>query len=377
MDEPHTDLRLTPTGITAGLTALTATLGGLITFSGPVFSAGLAGFVIIGLSRLLASRHLSRVNVSRTLPARARAGESFAVKTTIHPGNRFPGEMNISFSDPVSALIKDRRMTLTNRHEISLRYTGKSMARGPLHPGKWTIHSTWPLGFFSVKRFGYFHDSHSLILLPKPYLPGKLRRHLHALARESGNRSLEPSDPSSEFRLLREFRAGDPVRSIHWPGSLRTSRLQVSELEPPRPKPRSFGILIHSYSPPGQLLTPGTFEMLLRIATGLLLRFKSEEIPVLFSNIPQQMVTLKNKTLFDAQLDSLALIRRTPLHSLSPLLHAAEDFQQCDEVFVLSDCPKSEWEAPLQSLFKRCTCIDVSSLKRNSVPELPGRRGIS
>jgi len=116
-------------------------------------------------------------------------------------------------------------------------------------------------------------------------------------------------------------------------------------------------------------MTPGTFELLLRIASGLLFRFRSEEIPVVFRHVPQPPVFLENKTLFDSQLDSLALVRQTPTHSLSPLLSASGELKECDELFVLSDCPKSAWQAPLQSLFGRCSCIDVSSLKRRHVTE--------
>lgn len=373
MDEPEIEVRLTPTGMTAGTVAILATLGGLVTLSGPVLSFGVAALILFGLCRLLASRHLSRLEVSRVLQARARAGESFPIRTTFHPGKRFPGDMEVFFSDPASILMSDRRITLTNRQDSSLRYTGKSMTRGPLHPGKWTIHSNWPLGFFSVRRLGNFQDSNPLLLLPRPYLPGKLRRHLRRLSLESGRHTLEPPDPSSEFRLLREFRPGDPVRSIHWPGTLRTGRIQVSETDPPRPKPRAFGILIHSFEPPAKVLTPGTFEMILRIATGLLLRFRNEETPVVFRHLPENAVNLRNRTLFDAQLDRLAVVGRAPIRTLDFLLSTAADFADCDEVFVLSDCPQEEWEKPFQSLFPRCTCIDALSLKRGGAPELARR----
>ncbi len=373
MEEPEIEVRLTPTGMAAGTATILAILGGLVTLSAPVFSTGLAALIFFGLCRFLASRHLSRLKVSRVLQARARAGESFPIRTTIHPGNRFPGEMDVFFSDPVSILMSDRRITLSNRQDTSLRYTGKSMTRGPIPPGKWTIQSNWPLGFFSLRRIGNFQDSNPLLLLPRPYLPGKLRRHLCRVSLESGMYAHEPPDPSSEFRLLREFRPGDPVRSIHWPATLRTDRLEVSEMDPPRPRPRSFGILIHSFEPPAKILTPGTFEMMLRIATGLLLRFRNEETPVVFRHLPENAVKLRNRTLFDAQLDRLAVISRTPFRSLDFLLSAATDVAHCDEVFVLSDCPQEEWEKPIQSLLKRCACIDARSLKRGGAPELARR----
>ena len=163
------------------------------------------------------------------------------------------------------------------------------------------------------------------------------------------------------------------MKRIHWPASLRTGHLQVSELEPPRPKPRRYGILIHSYEPAGQVLTPETFEMILRIAAGLLQRFQHEEIPVVFRQYPDIPASLAHRSEVSQALDRLALCRRHPLVSLDPLTTAARDFRHCDEVFLLSDCPRREWEAVLREHFPANTCIDATSLSSHSRPSLKTR----
>jgi len=233
--------------------------------------------------------------------------------------------------------------------------------------------STWPLGLFLTKQSGAFRDSDTLLLQPKPFLPQRLRSHLQRLALEAIENSSEPPDPVADFRLLREFRPGDSVKRIHWPASLRSGQLQVAELEPPRPKPRRYGIFMHAYEPAGQVLTPETFEMILRIAAGLLQRFQHEEIPVVFRHYPDKPASLTHRSEVEEALDHLALCRRRPLGTLEALAAAARDFRHCDEVFLLSDCPRSEWEASLREHFPANTCIDATSLGSQSRPGLKTR----
>lgn len=368
-----TQVRLTPAGGAALAAALTTTLAGLVLLSGPVFSVGLTGLAILRLCRHLAFRHLSGIGIIRSLPHRAQAGESFPVETMITRGQRFPAGITIRFTDPLAAMRQDRAIAPANDRTSLLRYTGKSPRRGFYRARHWTMRSTWPLGLFEGTRSGAFQDSNPVIVQPKPFLPNRLKSHLNRLSLESAENSPAPPEPAADFRLLREFRSGDPIRSINWPSSLRSGQLHVSELEPPRPKPRAYGILVHSHEPAGQVLTPETFEMILRITTGLLFRFQREEIPLVFRHYPDKATTLSNRSAFEAALDRLALCRRMPSTSIESLCAAAGDFRNCDEVFILSDCPGVEWGEALREHFTRSTCIDATSLTSQSRPGLKTR----
>jgi uncharacterized protein (DUF58 family) len=363
---------LTPAGTIALVAAVVTTAVGALMLSGPIFASGLLALVLLGVARIAARRHLGGMRVKRELPARGRTGESFTVETRLVTGSAFPAGTTVRFRDPLASTTGGKRL-IPGDAMPALRYTGKSSRRGIHRPRPWTITSTWPLGLFTTERSGAFHDNDTLLLQPKPFLPQRLRSHLERLALESVENSPEPPDPVSDFRLLREFRPGDSVKRIHWPASLRTGHLQVSELEPPRPKPRRYGILIHSYEPAGQVLTPETFEMILRIAAGLLQRFQHEEIPVVFRQYPDIPASLAHRSEVSQALDRLALCRRHPLVSLDPLTTAARDFRHCDEVFLLSDCPRREWEAVLREHFPANTCIDATSLSSHSRPGLKTR----
>jgi len=378
MDEspanPAPNVSLTPAGSIALVAGLVTTIAAILLLSGPIFAAGILALGFLGMARLAARRHLRGMLVSRKLPSRGRTGESFTVETRLVPKPAFPIATVIRFRDPLASTSGEKRIAPgVISSAPALRYTGKSSRRGVHRPRPWTIHSTWPLGLFLTKQSGAFRDSDTLLLQPKPFLPQRLRSHLERLALEAIENSSEPPDPVADFRLLREFRPGDSVKRIHWPASLRSGHLQVAELEPPRPKPRRYGILIHAYEPAGQVLTPETFEMILRIAAGLLQRFQHEEIPVVFRHYPDKPASLAHRSEVEEVLDHLALCHRRPVGALEALAAAARDFRHCDEVFLLSDCPRSEWEASLREHFPANTCIDAASLGSQARPGLKTR----
>lgn len=367
-----------PRPTTAGLVATTVTAltvaAGLLLLSGPLLAAGLAAGLFLLVCRWLAARHLAGFAVTRDLPRRARAGESFSMALRIEAGPAFPAGAVFRFTDPLAPAVRDRAVTAPGDGPAPLRCTGLAHRRGPLPVRPWTIASTWPLGLFVSETSGPFRDDHATLVLPKPRLPAQLHDRLERLSIESADRPLEPADPLSEFRLLREFRNGDPVRGIHWPSSLRSGRLQFAETEPPRPKPLRYGIFLHSHEPAGSVMLPENYETILRIVAGLLSRFQREEIPVVFCQAPERPVVLRERDAFAARLDLLALSRRHPLASAERIFAAAgsgpDPFRDCDEVFVLGDGALAHWEDAARARFPRCTCLDTTTLTTGRRPGL-------
>lgn len=371
---PAPSVRLTPSGGIALAGSLGTVLAGALLLSGPVFATGVLALVLLAASRCAARRHLLGTTVRRVLPPRGHSGESFPVQTNIVPGPFFPAGTTLAFRDPLAPATGGKRIAPTGAGiPVTLRYTGKSAQRGRHRPRFWKLRSTWPLGLFATDLSGPFRDSATLLLRPGPLLPESLLDHLQQLAREAIVNAPEPPDPTADFRLLREFRSGDAVKRIHWPASLRSGRLQVAESEPPHPKPRRYGLFLHSYEPAGQILTPETFETILRIAAGLLLRFQREEISVLFLHHPGRPVSLTHRGDTARILDHLATCRRHPFRALAPLAAAGRAFRHCDEIFLLSDCPRHEWEKVLRPAFPSPTCIDATSLSGHSRGEIKKR----
>ncbi len=370
--------RPTNLGLAASALAAATVAAGLVLLSGPTLAVGLAASSLILLGRLLAARHLDGFSVERDLPRRARAHESFPMEIRVRPGPRFPTDATVRLTDPLAPAMRERSLDLPAPGGRTLRCTGLPHRRGPLPPRPWLLASTWPLGLFLTERQGAFRDDHATLVLPQPWLPPRLLERLESLSSASAERPLEAADPLAEFRLLREFRPGDPVRGIRWPASLRSGRLLFAETEPPRPKPPGYGIILHSYERPGSVVVPEAYEQILRIAAGLLLRFQREEIPTVFCQAPGKALRLASRTAFAKRLDALALSLRFPLSSLDrifapPCSRDDDPFRSCDEVFVLGDGPLAHWEDAARARFPRCTCLDTTALTTASRPALLAR----
>ena len=372
---PASPPRLTQSGLVVSVLAVVTVAVGLVMFSGPVLAVGLAALAFIAIYRFLAARHLEGFSVARDLPRRARAGESFPMELRLNPGPRLPSGIVVHFTDPLAPAVRDRPFVLDLASPHSFRCTGLAHRRGPLPSRPWLVSSTWPLGLFLTEQQGFFRDDHATLVLPKPWLPSRLQDRLERLSLESAERPLDPADPLAEFRFLREFRHGDPVRGIHWPTSLRSGRLQYAETEPPRPKPFRYGLFLHSYEAPGTIITPETYELILRIATGLLMKFQREEIVVVFAQAPRAPVLLRERHEFSTLLEALALSRRHPQSSAEAVfgtkrLEKGELYHDCDEIFVLGDGPLAGWETAARARFPRATCLDTTQLTSGSRPTL-------
>jgi hypothetical protein len=377
METSPTVLRLRPTGVAAILAVAMVLSVGVFTLSAPLLSIGLSGGLLLLLSRRFAGRQFLGILVSRSNPRRVTAGESFAVSTMIEHARCPSDRLSITFTDPLFSGRHTKAAHLTAAKPASLPYPGRSMRRGWLTAKKWTIRSTWPLGLFEAEMRGEFREMHPVLVRPAPFLPARLRARLNRLAQNHAAAALDPPEPYADFRYLREFRSGDPVRSIQWPATLRSGRMQVAELEHPHPAPRRYGVLIHSYTTQGQILKPEDFEMILRIATGLVTRFQREEIALTFCHFPDPAHRLDTRPAIHRELDQLALSSRNPLKSLAPILDALSGFGDCDEIFVLSDCPRQEWEENVKKVFQRAICIDSTSLSDASRPALKTKQTVS
>jgi len=200
-------------------------------------------------------------------------------------------------------------------------------------------------------------------VLPAPSLPEAFSRELQArlAAREFGIRP--GHDLTAEFRLLRDFRSGDSVRAVHWPASLRNGGLLVRESDPPPPRSERFGVLLHSCGHEGgaTLVTPESFESLLRLASGLLQGLRRDGIEVLWIRFPDPPRLLRRDADFDAALDRLALLPRPASRSLEGLAEAARPLAECDERFVLADTPRATWEPTVRESIGTAHWLDLRS----------------
>jgi uncharacterized protein (DUF58 family) len=107
------------------------------------------------------------------------------------------------------------------------RRTVGPLGRGPIQAQACVLESSDPLGFFRFRREGA--DGEIALVLPR----------FMSLTAQPQARELEASvsapraGTGMELFGVREYRAGDPLRRIHWRSSARLGELVVREYEPP------------------------------------------------------------------------------------------------------------------------------------------------
>jgi uncharacterized protein (DUF58 family) len=101
------------------------------------------------------------------------------------------------------------------------------VGRGAIRAQAWVLESSDPLGFFRFRRRGA--DGEIALVLPRftSFAARPQARELEASV------SAPRSGSGMELFGVREYRAGDPLRRIHWRSSARMGELVVREYEPP------------------------------------------------------------------------------------------------------------------------------------------------
>lgn len=101
------------------------------------------------------------------------------------------------------------------------------VGRGAIVAQAWMLESSDPLGFFRFRRRGA--DGEIALVLPRfaSFAARPQARELEASV------SAPRSGSGMELFGVREYRAGDPLRRIHWRSSARLGELVVREYEPP------------------------------------------------------------------------------------------------------------------------------------------------
>ncbi|MDF1816193.1 MAG: DUF58 domain-containing protein [Verrucomicrobiales bacterium] len=367
---------VSPSGATLFWLSVLAIPAGVFTYSGPAVILGLMGLVLIGIARFLAVRQLTDLRLSRRLPKRGFPGETFEIETRFENRRTYPASREIELIDTLAGHGgKGIHIAETGPgHSTRLSYPGKVFRRGRLRVPGYTLTSRWPFGFFEASLGGTFEPAapgdESILIAPNPLLPPFVDRILLQFEQEAALFSELHPDDLTEFRALREFRSGDSLQSIHWPASSRSDAIIVREFDPPRPKPQCHGIFLHQFVPPGELNQPDRFERMLRIASGLLVRFQQRELPVVvrMNFAGKQIFRIPGEHHWHQALDALAEAESRPASTLD---HIGEDwdiFEECDQVFVLGDWDRTAWQDKTEGLHSAVVCLDpfTGTVKKRS-----------
>ena len=355
-----------PSGVVVFWVSLFAITVGTFTYSGVAVILGILGLLILWLARWLAGRQVCQLELERLLPKRVFPGESFEIETRLLNRRSLIASRDLQLTDKLAGL-GGRRINVSHvppKRSVLMTYPAKVFQRGRIRSSQFELYSRWPFGFFQSRSSGRFVATRGgddvILVAPKPLVPGYLDRIMQRIEQEAVLFSDLIPDSPTEFRALREFRPGDPVKSIHWPASSRSGSVIVRENDPPSPKPCCHGIFLHQYVPGGELNQPDKFERMLRIACGLLIRFWQRNLPVIvrLELANRKVFQVPTQDSYHTVLDSLAEAVSCPRGSLDHLGEGWELFEPCDQVFVLGDWDQQQWQSEIDGKHPSIVCID-------------------
>lgn len=244
---------------------------------------------------------------------------------------------------------------LAPRGEAEAQVEVVPLRRGPLRFERVTVARRDPLGLF--RAFVHVPARQTVLILPQRFplpdlaLPGTQQY-------QQGGVALAASvGESEEFVALRDYRAGDPLRHVHWRSSARTGRLVVKEFED-----EFFvrhALVLDTFAAPGQA---GAFEDAVSLAASFACTVDTQEslLDLMFVG-PQAVCFTTGRGVAHAEqaLEILAGVqpcRGKPFLALQALvLQHAVALSGCVCIFLA-------WDEPRQDMARRLTALGLPLL---------------
>jgi uncharacterized protein (DUF58 family) len=178
---------------------------------------------LLVIQNILAEWHFRGLSVERRLPAEAFAGEPAPGAWVVFNRRKALSAFSLIVEEVGGEAIGAVTVVPPGaKVEVPIHFVFPH--RGSVHLEQVEVRSSFPFGLFMRRRRSLSHAE--LLVYPS-------RKGASVLA-EPADAGFETPDPirnggSADFRGLRAYQAGDPLRQIHWPSSAKTGRLQVIE----------------------------------------------------------------------------------------------------------------------------------------------------
>ena len=210
---PPRRLRTTPAGRTYLVLTIGIGLGALNTGNNLLYLVLGLQLSIVVVSGVLSERCLRRLEVRRLGPAAPRARSPFhlAWGLRLQKGQAFA--LSVAEVHPLLATAVGRLAWLPSGEELVVRAVATAPRRGPLQLKAIRVSTSFPLGLFVKSRD--FESPGELLVLPGR-VPSRLEPPSPAGGLGLEQRSVRGLDGGGDLAQLRELRAGEDARRIHW-----------------------------------------------------------------------------------------------------------------------------------------------------------------
>ncbi|GMV39461.1 MAG: hypothetical protein AMXMBFR64_11770 [Myxococcales bacterium] len=187
---------------------------------------------LITVSGILSELTLRDVTVSRVVPSGVTAGRDALVPIKVHNGKRFFASLSIEveeiFDDPGTTQLAAYVLHLRPGEEAIAHLRVRFTRRGEHTTAGLRVATRFPFSFFRKSRLVLDEDTWlvypPVVDVPVPLLPPR---------QEGADQHRPKVGHGDELWGVRDYRPGDPARSIHWKLSARRGRLVSREFETP------------------------------------------------------------------------------------------------------------------------------------------------
>jgi len=188
------------------------------------------GFMLslIVLSGILSEHVLRGLRITRRLPSRAFAGEPALIEVQAFNSKERLVSYSVEVEDQVSGENNERRcyfLKVPPGSQQAATYRRVPRRRGVLQFSSFRVSTRFPFSLFEKWRE---LDTEAELLVFPALLAARLPE---GGSREEGQESGVSRGRGTETRELREYRAGDEVRAIHWRRSAAMGKPVVREFE--------------------------------------------------------------------------------------------------------------------------------------------------
>ncbi|MFT5123365.1 MAG: hypothetical protein ACI9TH_004039 [Kiritimatiellia bacterium] len=344
--------------------SMLALVFGLLLKNTTVMQLALTGLLVLWLSYLVCKANFQRIKIVRKAPSYVYANHEFATVYELQNRKLVFDSFSVEVHDSLIAQYPRTAVAswIRPRRALSVRIPCRILNRGIYVALGYTLRSRFPFGLYEIEAWRV--DEVEIIVFPRPSRPEFLASWPAAEFTQTEHDQLLLPTRTGEFRCLREYRPGDPLKGIHWPATARAGALMVREFDPPAPE--HFAIVFHSMRPEKRILRIFSFEKSLRILAGLFDYCEEENIPFDFTASFNYWETIRVPDPQDLTepMISLAGARQQIETESDALIEFLLTLHPSVRVFVVSNTPVRYWSGSLEGLPIDVVCIDNSSVKR-------------
>jgi len=336
-----------------------------------VFLAVFLFFLLI-FSNLVAFFNFRRLDFSQEIPESIFAGEKFPLKMRLCNQKRWINSYCLEWADALlgNGIFKGKRSpALYGEEKPSLRITeippdhegrlstsAKLERRGIYQQFAYRLSSGFPFGLFQLEEQGILDIQ--ITAFPQPLFPVHLQTYLYRQTEGRQHSDSPFSFPGTgEFKGIREYSYGDPLKLVHWPLSARHQQLVVKSFESARAE--KLLLAFHSFS---EGKNPGwqSGERSLQLLTGIFLQLwqsgQEFDFAASFNNWDTMHVG-NQPAVLDQSLTSLATAKIKPSKNLHELIKLLKGLPVEHRVIIISNVPVQYWQKHL-SAYPQVLCLD-------------------